>query len=78
MKSQRRHDLQTNTLADNLAETLDYLKTQTRAILLGIVAVVVIIAAVWYWQYTSAARRGRAGRTCLPWWARRARRILSI
>ncbi len=59
MKSQRRHDLQTNTLADNLAETLEYLKTQYLLIVVGIVAVLLIIGGIWYWQYAAAARRAQ-------------------
>lgn len=57
MKSQRRHDLQANTLADSLAETVEYIKDKSQAIIIAVAAVIVVISAIWYWQYSAAARR---------------------
>lgn len=59
MKAQRRHDLQTNTLADSLAETLEYIKSQAQTIIIVVAAVLVAIGAIWYWQYSASTRRAR-------------------
>lgn len=59
MKAQRRHDLQANSLADNLVEIVEYLKQQSQAILVAVAAVVVILVGIWYWQYSTAMRRAQ-------------------
>jgi hypothetical protein len=53
MKTSRRHELQTNALADSLAHWIDRVKPYSRAILAVVVALVVVIFA---WGYLSAQR----------------------
>lgn len=57
MKTQRRHELQTNTLADHLGQYLLQIEPYTKQILLGIVAVLAIVAA---WMYFSAQRQAQS------------------
>jgi hypothetical protein len=58
MKSDRRHELQTNELADWLGQRIDELRPHAGAITLGIVAVVTLfIGGVWYF---SGSSRGSA------------------
>src|SRR5690349_230264 len=62
MKSERRHELQTNELADRLAKYVDDVKPYTKAILGAVIAVVVLFLAysVWSQQQTTRAGHGWA------------------
>ena len=53
MKTERRHELQTNTLAASLAEWIETVKPYSRAILAGTIALVV---AIFAWTFLSAQR----------------------
>jgi hypothetical protein len=53
MKTSRRHELQTNELADSLARWIEMVKPYSRAALAAVLAIVVIIFA---WSYLSAQR----------------------
>lgn len=48
MKSKRRHELQTNALANWIGEKIESIKPYTNFIVLGILAVVILIAAVLF------------------------------
>lgn len=51
MKTERRHELQTNVLADSLARWIDKAKPYSRAALAIVIA---LVAAVFVWGYQSA------------------------
>ncbi len=57
MKSERRHELHTNALAEQLNEVLDYFRTRGQFIVYAVVAVVLVVAVVWFWRSTAEARR---------------------
>jgi len=48
MKTQRRHDLETNTLARELARWIDRIKPYSKAVTGILVAVMVVFATVWF------------------------------
>ncbi len=50
MKTERRHELQTNVLADSLAHWIEAVKPYSRAITAGVIALVV---ALFAWLYIS-------------------------
>lgn len=60
MKTERRHELQTNVLADKLNDWIEAAEPYSRAILGGIVAVVVVIFAVVYVSAQQSERTTRA------------------
>jgi tetratricopeptide (TPR) repeat protein len=55
MKSQRRHELQTNMLADWLGETLGRIKPYQNAILATVILVVVVVLGFMWWRNRSAS-----------------------
>jgi hypothetical protein len=57
MKAHRRQELKTNTLAEQLAEIFAYLRNQSQAATVAVVAVVVVLGVLWYWHRTVQARR---------------------
>ena len=60
MKSERRHDLETNQLAIHVKDWIDHVKPHL-GMALGIVAAVAAAIALWsVWQGTSSARVGEA------------------
>jgi hypothetical protein len=60
MKSERRHELQHNELADWLFTTGQQLKPYQNMILAGVAVAVVAVAAYSWWSRTSAARASQA------------------
>jgi hypothetical protein len=60
MKSERRHELQHNELADWLAKTGDDIKPYQNYILLGVVAVVVVVVGYTLWSRSAAATTTKA------------------
>ncbi len=56
MKTTRRHELQTNELADSLAHWIEAIKPYSRAALALVVALVVLIFSWSYWSAQSARR----------------------
>jgi hypothetical protein len=65
MKAQRRHELQTNTLAEQMGEFIEYVQSKSQAILVALMAVVVIVVVAWYWQHSAQARRAEGWQTML-------------
>lgn len=59
MKTQRRHDLQHNSLLDNLGETVEYVKARSQIIIISAVTLLVVVGVIWYWQHNAAARRAQ-------------------
>ena len=57
MKAQRRHDLRTNTLAESMADAVEYLKEKGQIIVLVVSAVVVVLGVSWYWNYSATVRQ---------------------
>jgi hypothetical protein len=62
MKSKRRHELQTNDLADRLGHVIERIRPYTTMILLVVVGIVVILAAGYYLSTRQAAKQGLAWR----------------
>ena len=60
MKSERRHELQHNELADWLFKTGVRLKPYQNLIMAAVVAAVVLVAVYAYWSRTSATRASQA------------------
>lgn len=60
MKTERRHELQTNTLATNLANWIDTVRPYSRAILAVAVAAGVLLFA-WYYLSAQSGRRAADG-----------------
>ncbi len=60
MKSQRRHELERNALADWLAETIEAIKPYTTAILAAILLVVVLSMAITWWNGRTSTQSGAA------------------
>jgi hypothetical protein len=60
MKTQRRHELQTNVLADYLGKQIQHYRPHIRAIAIGLMAVLLAVAAYLYYsnQQRSAAGKG--------------------
>ncbi len=58
MKTERRHELQTNQLADSLAHWIEAAKPYSRAVLALLVALVVLVFA---WGYLSVSNSRKAG-----------------
>jgi len=57
MKSERRHELEKNTLADWLGNAIEQIKPYASTILLGILGIVVVwFAANWWMEHNSAAQ----------------------
>jgi tetratricopeptide (TPR) repeat protein len=65
MKAQRRQELKTNTLAEELAEIVVYLKNQSQAVTVAAVAVLVILGVLWYWHRTVQTRRAEGWQVML-------------
>ncbi len=65
MKAQRRHELQTNTLVEQMGEIFEYVQSKSQAILVAVVAVVVILGVAWYWQHSAQTRRAEGWQTML-------------
>ncbi len=57
MKAQRRQELKANTLAEQLTEIVDYVRNRSQAVTVAVVAVLVILGVLWYWQRTVQAKR---------------------
>lgn len=57
MKTERRHELQTNELADWLGRTIELIEANYRAVLGVLVAVVVVVGAALYLRSESTSRR---------------------
>ena len=60
MKTERRHELQTNELADWLGTTIQFIEANFRTVLGVIVALAVVVGAGFYLKSESATRRGQA------------------
>ena len=60
MKSERRHELQHNELADWLAKMGEAIRPHQNAILAGLVTVLIVVLGYTYWSRTSAARTTEA------------------
>lgn len=65
MKAQRRHDLQTNTLAEQMGEIVEYVQSKSQAIIVAVMAAVVILGVAWYWQHSAQTRRAEGWQTML-------------
>ena len=63
MKSERRHELKQNELADQLAKVLIAVKPYQNVILLGVLVVVVLIAAYAWWARQTNAESALAWNT---------------
>ena len=57
MKTERRHELQTNQLADWLGESLLFVERYTKAIIATVVALAVVVLATFYLNYQSSRRQ---------------------
>jgi tetratricopeptide (TPR) repeat protein len=57
MKSERRHELHSNILADQLSDLLEYLRTRGQFIVFVAVGVIAVVAIVWIWQWSAETRR---------------------
>lgn len=68
MKARRRHELQTNILAEQLAETVEYLKNKGQVIGLVALAVVVALGVTWYWRYSARVSRQQGWSAMLALW----------
>jgi len=68
MKARRRHELQTNTLAEQLAEAVEYLKGKGQVLGLVVLAVVVALGVTWYWRYSARATRQEGWSAMLALW----------
>jgi hypothetical protein len=62
MKSKRRHELQTNDLADRLGHVIERIRPYTTMIMLVFVGIVVILAAGYYLAKRQADKQGLAWR----------------
>ena len=60
MKTERRHELQTNVLADWLGEKIDALKPYSTAISATVLAAAVAVFAYVYWSQKNQVRQARA------------------
>jgi hypothetical protein len=60
MKSERRHELQHNVLADWLAQTAESLKPYQNMVMFGTVLILIVLAVGIYWSKQSAASATRA------------------
>ena len=60
MKSERRHELQHNELADWLAKTAEAIRPHQNAILAGLVTVLIVVLGYTWWSRTSDARTTEA------------------
>jgi len=59
MRSERRHELQSNELADWLAESAEKIKPYTNAILGVVVILVAVLGGYFWWTQKSAAQEAR-------------------
>ena len=66
MRSERRHELQTNALADWLGTVIERVQPYQTS-LLGVVllAAMLAVGGAW-WRYHAAARPPRRGKRCFP------------
>ena len=63
MKSKRRHELQTNELADTLGQWIERVRPHMTMIVLLVVGVVAILAAWYYVAYSRESERAQAWRS---------------
>lgn len=55
MKAQRRHDLKTNTLSEQLAASVDWIKKNTTYFTAGVVLTAVLVGGGWWYRYNKGA-----------------------
>lgn len=55
MKASRRQQLRTNELAQSLAEAIEFIKANSGTVVVGVAAVVLVVALVVYWYSASVA-----------------------
>ncbi len=60
MKSKRRHELQTNELADRLGHVIERIRPFTTLIMLVVLGIVIILAAGYYLSARQTAKQGQA------------------
>ncbi len=60
MKTERRHELQTNILADYLGKQIQTVRPHSRTIMIGVIAVLVVIIGYVYFSQQQRARAGNA------------------
>jgi hypothetical protein len=65
MKATRRQELKHNELADQLQQVYAYVQEKSQLITVVLVAVVVALAAAWYWRVSAQARRAEGWQTML-------------
>jgi len=57
MRAERRHELQTNTLAEYIAEAVQYIRDRWQWVVVAALAVAVLAAVSAYWRYSANVRR---------------------